>query len=189
MASQGTDDAIGRVADGRELFTKLSKHGGFDLPDQAGEHANLFAVEVVCIAEEKIGYAPENLGASIARARGQNIFGRGLRHSCLGQDPSCRLPRLARSPAAAAPNGRKAMVKPAPIVSGPKNLCFKIAYATAARFHWAWMFPSLTTRPHLAISVLMYSANCSGVISTVAAPSRSKAACSSGDFKASCDAA
>jgi hypothetical protein len=75
MASQGADDAIGRVVDGRELFTKLSKRGGLDLADQVGEHvvdqANLFTVEVVCIAEEKIGYAPENLGASIARARGQ----------------------------------------------------------------------------------------------------------------------
>ena len=78
-------------------------------------------------------------------------------------------------------------VKPL-IVSGPKNYVLK-RLNTTAHFHWAWMFPSLTTRPHLAISVLMYSANCSGVISTVAAPSRSKAACRSGDFKASCDAA
>jgi len=36
MASQGADDAIGRVVDGRELFTKLSKRGGLDLADQVG---------------------------------------------------------------------------------------------------------------------------------------------------------
>ena len=71
------------------VFLELGERGGFDLPDQVREYvveqANLFAVEIVCIAEKEVGYAPQNLGASIARARGQDIFelfddGRGLRH-------------------------------------------------------------------------------------------------------------
>ena len=55
------------------------------------KHADLLVIKVFCVAEEKIGYAPENFSATIARARGEDVFelfndGGSLRHSCLGQD-------------------------------------------------------------------------------------------------------
>ena len=42
--------------------------------DEVSEHvvkyADLLVIKVFCVAEEKIGYAPENLSATIARAYG-----------------------------------------------------------------------------------------------------------------------
>jgi diguanylate cyclase (GGDEF)-like protein len=48
----------------------------------------------------------------------------------------------------------------------------------------AEIWPSLTTRAHLAISTFMYSPNSAELISMVVAPSRTNTACSSGAFKA-----
>jgi len=121
-----------------EFFTKFGKRAGFDLPDQVSEHvveqADLLAVEIVCTAEEKIGYAPENFGASIARARGQNIFelfddGRGLRHflSWAGSFLPPSTTGAGHPRRCTLASGRKAMVKPTLIALGPKSLCFKIA--------------------------------------------------------------
>jgi hypothetical protein len=79
---------LGALATGAS-FAPSSQAPWFRLPDQVGEHvikeANLFAVEIICGAEKKIGYVPESFGAALARARGENIFelfddGRGLRH-------------------------------------------------------------------------------------------------------------
>ena len=89
VTGEAADDLVGRIVDGCEFRTKLRKRRGLDLPDEVGEHvvekANLFGVEIACVAEKKIGHAPENFGTPVARARGKNIFeffndGRGLRH-------------------------------------------------------------------------------------------------------------
>ena len=115
VTGEAADDSAGRIADGCEFRTKLRKRRGLDLADEVGKHvvkkANLFAGEIVCVAEKKIGHTPENFGTPVARARGKNIFeffndGRGLRYiSCLGQDSSRRLsltgagrPRRAAAP-------------------------------------------------------------------------------------------
>ena len=62
-----------------------------EVSEHVVKHADLLVIEVFCVAEEKIGYAPENFSATIARARGQDVLelfndGGSLRHSCLGQD-------------------------------------------------------------------------------------------------------
>ncbi|MET0874684.1 MAG: hypothetical protein ABWX81_07830 [Pseudolabrys sp.] len=51
-----------------------SSASAFNLMDEVSEHvvkyADLLVIKVFCVAEEKIGYAPENFSATIARAYG-----------------------------------------------------------------------------------------------------------------------
>jgi hypothetical protein len=95
VARQSTDNAAWRIADRCEPVAKLGKCVGLNLMDEVSEHvikyADLLVIEVFRVTEKKVGYPPENFGATIARARGEDVLelfndGGSLRHSCLGRD-------------------------------------------------------------------------------------------------------
>jgi hypothetical protein len=71
---QSTDDAARRIADRWQPAAEFGKRVGLNLMDEVSEHvvkyADLLVIKVFCVAEEKIGYAPENFSATIARAYG-----------------------------------------------------------------------------------------------------------------------
>jgi len=71
---QSTDDAARRIADRWQPAAEFGKRVGLNLMDEVSEHvvkyADLLVIKVFCVAEEKIGYAPENFSATIARAHG-----------------------------------------------------------------------------------------------------------------------
>jgi hypothetical protein len=141
MTRKTADNAVRRVVDGRELCTELCERRDFDLFDQVGEHVvketDLLVIEASCIAEIEIGHAPENLGAPIARACGENMFefvdnGRGLRHfsSWAGFFPPPFTDWRGCSPTRrrTITMARKAKVKSADMGEFPKSLGFKITY-------------------------------------------------------------
>ena len=63
---------------GASFAPSSARAPGLDLLDQVSEHvvekADLLVIEAGCMAEIKVGHAPENFRASIARACGENLF-------------------------------------------------------------------------------------------------------------------
>src|SRR5215475_11332740 len=95
MARQRANDAVRCIADRCEPAAEFRERVGLNLMDEMSEHVvkytDLLVIEVFRIAEKKVGHAPKNFGAAIARARGEDILelfndGGSLGHSCLGQD-------------------------------------------------------------------------------------------------------
>src|SRR5260221_6086542 len=133
VAGKSANNAVRRVADGRQSGAELRKRLCFDPFDQVREHAvkqaDLLVVESFRTAKKQIGHPFENFSTPIVRACGQNSFEfeydrRGLRHflSWAGffPPPSTNMPRVAPTCSGNISTGRKAYVKFGRATAQPK---------------------------------------------------------------------